>query len=179
MAKTPKVRLYIRIRRSNGTDAFVDPAWNRNRTLREGYALIEGELEHHREGVYYLRFLRNGKRIWERIGQDADVAVVALRNNSPISRDLLIRDGLDQLTSQLRIGYFWTAQLTGVDPHDVRDLRSEDLHETSRNRRRAAREFLWHVFEMPLPAIEIPSRRRAVPHESQQSPRARRTFAGT
>jgi hypothetical protein len=80
MAKTPKVRLYIRIRRSNGTDAFVDPAWNRNRTLREGYALIEGELEHHPKGVYYLRFLRYGKRIWERIGQDADAAVVALRN---------------------------------------------------------------------------------------------------
>jgi integrase/recombinase XerD len=80
MAKTPKVRLYIRIRRSNGTDAFVDPAWNRKRTLREGYALMEGELEHHPEGVYYLRFLRNGKRVWERIGQDADVAVVALRN---------------------------------------------------------------------------------------------------
>lgn len=34
--KTPKVCLYIRIRRIDGADAFVDPAWNRNRTLREG-----------------------------------------------------------------------------------------------------------------------------------------------
>jgi hypothetical protein len=78
--KTPKVRLYIRIRRSDGTDAFVDPAWNRNRTLREGYALVEGQPEHHLEGIYYLRFLRNGKRVWEAVGSDANTAIVALRN---------------------------------------------------------------------------------------------------
>jgi hypothetical protein len=73
MAKAPKVRLYIRIRRrSDGMDAFVDRAWNRNR--------IEGQPEHHPEGVYYLRFLLNGKRVWEVIGSDADPALVALRN---------------------------------------------------------------------------------------------------
>jgi hypothetical protein len=78
--KTPKVRLYIRIRRSDETVAFVDPAWNRNRTLREGYALIDGQSEHHVEGVYYLRFLRDGKRVWQAVGSDANNAIVALRN---------------------------------------------------------------------------------------------------
>jgi integrase/recombinase XerD len=78
--KTPKVRLYIRIGRSDETDAFVDPAWNRNRTLREGYALIDGQSEHHVEGVYYLRFLRDGKRVWQAVGSDANNAIVALRN---------------------------------------------------------------------------------------------------
>jgi hypothetical protein len=77
--KTPKVRLYIRIR-LDGRDAFVDPVWNRNRTLRECYALIDGRLEHHPEGVYYLRFLRNGKRVWNTVGSDVDAATVALRN---------------------------------------------------------------------------------------------------
>lgn len=32
------------------------------------------------EGCYYLRFLRKGKRIWQSVGTDADVAVVSLRN---------------------------------------------------------------------------------------------------
>jgi hypothetical protein len=42
--KTPKVRLYIRVRRSDGRYAYHDPAWNRNRTLRANYALVN----HHR-----------------------------------------------------------------------------------------------------------------------------------
>jgi hypothetical protein len=71
--KTPKVRLYIRVRLSDGRDAFVDPAWNRNLTLRAGYALIDGQPEHHIEGIYYLRFLNDGKRVWKAVGSDADV----------------------------------------------------------------------------------------------------------
>jgi hypothetical protein len=90
MAKAPKVRLYIRIRRSDGTDAFVDPAWNRNRTLREGYARIERQPEHHPEGVYYLRFLRDGKRVWEAVGSDANAAIVALRNTEHDLRSIAL-----------------------------------------------------------------------------------------
>jgi integrase/recombinase XerD len=78
--KTPKVRLYIRVRLPDGCDAFVDPVWNRNRTLRAGYALIDGHPESHPEGSYYLRFLRDGKRVWQPVGPDADAAIVALRN---------------------------------------------------------------------------------------------------
>jgi len=78
--KTPKVRLYIRVRLPDGRDAFVDPVWIRNRTLRQSYALIKGQPEHHAEGFYYLRFLRDGKRVWHRVGQDTDVAITALRN---------------------------------------------------------------------------------------------------
>lgn len=54
--------------------------WNKNRTLRAGYALIEQQPEHCVESVYYLRYLRNGKRVWQRVGKDADVAITALRN---------------------------------------------------------------------------------------------------
>jgi integrase/recombinase XerD len=78
--KTPKVRLYLRVRLPQGRNAFVDPAWNRNRTLRAGYAVIEGSAQHHPEGSYYLRFLKDGKRTWQPVGTDADAAVVALRN---------------------------------------------------------------------------------------------------
>jgi integrase/recombinase XerD len=80
MAKTPKVRLYMRTRSTEGRDVFLDPAWNRNHTLRAGYALAHGKPEHHPEGIYYLRFLRRGKRVWQSVGSEADAAIVALRN---------------------------------------------------------------------------------------------------
>jgi integrase/recombinase XerD len=79
--KTPKVRIYIRIRRSDGTNAFVDPVWNRNRTLRCQYAMVDGVAQHHVEGSYYLRYKRDGKpRQWTPVGSDPDRAIIALRN---------------------------------------------------------------------------------------------------
>lgn len=78
--KTPKVRLYVRIRRADGRDAYADPVWNRNRTLRAGYTLINGQQEHHPEACYYLRYLRSGKRVWQSVGSDPDAAIVKLRN---------------------------------------------------------------------------------------------------
>jgi integrase/recombinase XerD len=88
--RTPKVRLYIRVRLSDGRDAFLDPVWARNRTLRAGYALNEGQHEHHAEGVYYLRYLRNGKRVWQSVGQDPDVAITALRNTEHDLRSIAL-----------------------------------------------------------------------------------------
>jgi hypothetical protein len=78
--KTPKARLYIRVRLPDGRDAFLDPVWNRNRTLRVGYALTDEQPRHHPERVYYLRFLRDAKRVWQRVGQDPNLAITALRN---------------------------------------------------------------------------------------------------
>lgn len=76
--KASKEKFYIRIRRQDGKDAFVDPVWNRNRTLRGGYAQVDGALSHDPEGIYYLRYLRQGKRVWESVGVDADLATLAL-----------------------------------------------------------------------------------------------------
>lgn len=78
--RTLKVRLYIRIRLSPGRYAFTEPVWNRNRTLREGYASIQGEPEAHPEGQYYLRYLCRGKRRWQALGKSADRALAAFRN---------------------------------------------------------------------------------------------------
>ena len=65
--KAPKVRLYIRVRQSDGRYSYLDPAWNRNRTLRAGYALVAGLPEHHPEAVHYLRFLQGDKRVWQSV----------------------------------------------------------------------------------------------------------------
>jgi integrase/recombinase XerD len=78
--KTPKVRLYIRVRVAPGQYSFAEPVWNKNRSLRGGYAHVKGQPEYHPEGLYYLRFLRGSKRVWQVVGADADAALVALRN---------------------------------------------------------------------------------------------------
>jgi integrase/recombinase XerD len=75
-----KVRLYVRIRRPDGRYEFVEPAWNRNRSLRSGYAEVAGKHEHHPEGIYYLRYMRGSKRVRQSVGSQADVATAALRN---------------------------------------------------------------------------------------------------
>jgi integrase/recombinase XerD len=78
--KAPKVRLYIRVRVARGKYSFQDPAWNRNRTLRAACALVDGQPQHHPEGVYYLRYMHGRKRVWHAVGTDGDAALVALTN---------------------------------------------------------------------------------------------------
>ena len=75
--KRPKVSLYIRVVNAAGRSVYAKPVWNKNRTLRTGYA--EGDPKHHPEGNYYLRFLREGKRVRERVGKEPDAALIALR----------------------------------------------------------------------------------------------------
>jgi hypothetical protein len=77
---TPKVRLYVRVRRSDGRYSYLDPAWNRNRTLKASYALVGGQPEFYPEAVYYLRFLMVGKCMWQSLGPEPDRALAALRN---------------------------------------------------------------------------------------------------
>ena len=80
VVKEPKVRLYIRVRHADGRDVYADPAWNKNRSLRAGHALVGGQTAHHPEGVYYLRYARGGKRVWQSVGKDPDLALTAQRN---------------------------------------------------------------------------------------------------
>ncbi len=84
----PKVRLYIRVRLRDGRSIYADPVWNRNRTLREGYAVVDAVPELHPEGIYYLRYLRDGKRRWQAVGKIADAALVALRNTDHSLRSI-------------------------------------------------------------------------------------------
>jgi integrase/recombinase XerD len=74
-----KVRIYIRVRLSDGTHPFLEPAQAGNKRLRPLYALVDGKARHCPEGVYYLRYVRNGKRVWERVGTDPNAAVTAAK----------------------------------------------------------------------------------------------------
>lgn len=69
-----KVRLYIRIRLTNGARPYANPVYSANKKLKPFYALVAGKPEHHPEGVYNLRYRKNGKLVWESVGTDPQTA---------------------------------------------------------------------------------------------------------
>lgn len=75
--KKPTVRLKIRIRLSDNSRAFAEPVFSQNRKLKPLYAVVGGNPEHHPEGVYFLRYLKGEKRVWESVGPDPQLALVA------------------------------------------------------------------------------------------------------
>ena len=89
-----KVRLYIRVRLPDGRHSFLDPAWNKNHTLRVGHAVVAGKPEHYPDATYYLRFLRNDKRVWRAVGRDPDRALAALRNTEHDLRGAALGRGI-------------------------------------------------------------------------------------
>ena len=73
-----KVRLYIRIRLADGKRHYADPFYRSNEKPKPLYALVEGKLEHHPEGVYHLRYCRaDGKCVYEAMGNDVWAALAA------------------------------------------------------------------------------------------------------
>jgi hypothetical protein len=51
----PAVRLKIRVRLPSGSRAYVDPVFSPNGKLQPLYAVVDGNPEHHPEGIYNLR----------------------------------------------------------------------------------------------------------------------------
>jgi integrase/recombinase XerD len=75
--KSSVVRLKIRVRLPDGSYPFVEPVFASNGKLKPLYAVVDGQQERHPEGVYHLRYLSRGTRVWESVGQDAQLALVA------------------------------------------------------------------------------------------------------
>lgn len=69
-----KVRLYLRVRLPNGKRKYADPVYTASGKVKPLYALVAGMREHHPEGVYHLRYLKAGKRVWENVGANAESA---------------------------------------------------------------------------------------------------------
>jgi hypothetical protein len=76
---SPKVRLYVRPVLHDRTRPFLDPVYSANRKLKPGCAIREGREQRFDSVSYYLRYLRDGKRIWEPLGSDASIANDGLR----------------------------------------------------------------------------------------------------
>src|ERR1700741_4606957 len=75
-----KVRLYIRPSFPDGTRPFLDPIFTTNHKLKSGVAVLHGREQRFEKYTYYLRYLKNGKRVWEPVGGDAAIALVKQRS---------------------------------------------------------------------------------------------------
>ena len=75
--KAPVVRLKIRVRLTDGSRPYLDPVFAANGKLKPGYAILDGVAGHYPGSVYHLRYLKGGKRVWEPVGPDAQLAAIA------------------------------------------------------------------------------------------------------
>jgi hypothetical protein len=55
----------------------IDPHPAAKGKLKPLFAFVDGKPEYHPEGVYFLRYAREGKRIWEHAGKDWQLALDA------------------------------------------------------------------------------------------------------
>ncbi len=80
MANRAKFKLEIRIRNKHGKRVYCAPVYTANGRLKPMFAILDGNAELHREGIYYLRYTsEEGKRVYERIGTDSTEALNTLR----------------------------------------------------------------------------------------------------
>lgn len=70
--RSPKVRLYLRVRLIDGHYRYADPVWEPEpySACRVHFGGWSAEI--HPEGIYYVRFLRGDKRVWRAVGADAE-----------------------------------------------------------------------------------------------------------
>jgi len=76
--KNPTVRLYVRVVLADGTRPFLDPVYSGNHKIKPGWAVVQGTPERFDEPVYYARYLRDTKRVYERLGTDPQQALLEL-----------------------------------------------------------------------------------------------------
>jgi integrase/recombinase XerD len=75
--KVPVVRLKLRVRLPDGSRPYLDPIFAGNNKLRPGYASLDGKPGYFSDGVYHLRYLKGDRRVWEAVGSDAQLALIA------------------------------------------------------------------------------------------------------
>ena len=79
--------LYISIT-ENGKSSFRKPVYQSKGRLKPQYAMVNGEPEHHKEGVYYVRFgTDGGKQQFVLVGKDPYVALDKLEEKKRWLRD--------------------------------------------------------------------------------------------
>ena len=75
-----KVALQLRIRLSNGKRAHVHPVFTANGRMKPLTGIVNGQPEHHPEGVYHLRYREERRLVYRAVGIDpADAQTKFLR----------------------------------------------------------------------------------------------------
>jgi integrase len=123
--------LYIRITK-NRKSSFCKPVYQSKGRLKPQYAMVDGEPEHHKEGVYYVRFgADGGKQQFVLAGKDPYVALDKLEEKKRWLRDrerqVIPRTPVNSKaeTSKLSIDdaveqYYKNLHSQGKDPKTIR-----------------------------------------------------------
>jgi integrase len=124
--------LYIRITTTDGRKSYCKPVYQSKGRLKPQHAMVNGEPEHHKEGVYYLRFgAEGGEQQFVLVGKDPYVALDKLSE-----KQRWLRDRERQITPQKPINskpessgisvdeaveqYFRNLHSQGKDPKTIR-----------------------------------------------------------
>jgi integrase len=124
--------LYIRITTKAGRKPYCKPVYHSKGRLKPQYAMVNGEPEHHANGVYYLRFgTDDGKQKFELVGKDHYVALDKLAEKQRWLRNreqqIVPQKPVDSRPEGSRMGikeavrqYFKNLQSQGKDPKTIR-----------------------------------------------------------
>jgi len=123
--------LYIRITK-NGRNSFRKPVYQSKGRLKPQYAIVNGEPEHHKEGVYYVRFgTDGGKQPFVPVGADPYVALDKLAEKQrwlrALERQVIPQTPVNAKTESSRLSiddaveqYFKNLRSQGKDPKTIR-----------------------------------------------------------
>ena len=75
----PKVTLYVQVHLSDGRRTYLKPVISGNKKLKEGWAYLKGQPQRFDVAIYYLRYRKAGKPVWQRLTRDAEQALAAKR----------------------------------------------------------------------------------------------------
>ena len=71
-----EVSLYVRAK-INGKQQYIKPVWQDRKNLKPLWGFVAGQATHCPNGVYHLRYVKLGKRVWEHVGTSALTAASA------------------------------------------------------------------------------------------------------
>jgi Phage integrase, N-terminal SAM-like domain len=113
--------LYIRLTKK-GRSGFYKPVYQSKGRLKPQYAMVEGEPQHHKDGVYYVRFgADGGKQQFVLVGKDPYVALDKLEE-----KKRWLRDRERQVTPQKPVDYKPESSRISVD--DAVEQYFKNLH---------------------------------------------------
>jgi integrase/recombinase XerD len=84
--KSP-VQMYLRVRLPDGTYPYLRAAYASNGRIRPDHAIHKGRAANFPGSTYYLRYQINGKRVWEPVGDESSLALVALQRRALALQD--------------------------------------------------------------------------------------------
>ncbi len=71
-----KVSLYLRARVADGSRHYLVPSATPTGKLKPFYAMVDGNPQYFPGSAYSLRYKHHGKRVWEDVGSDPQVAMI-------------------------------------------------------------------------------------------------------